>query len=464
MRRVLFAMVVILSPVPALCAQDDLAGKVSCHRAMVEDPQNQPYTKKLWDGYEISLGPARNGGVDGDGCTAAIYTSGGHVVFRKTGFGVIFDENHTGQDFDGDGKPEVVFLTDTGGGAHCCWAYTVISLFPKPHELFDAPFGTRFEKDKFGKMLIRENIPGLSGLTTSANRPGAEKVFRVSQGKLLDTTLEFCPRILSPNNIDFDQKQRVLTPEKTKQLAAGLEPDDDTASALLSLALQHTFCGQFDHALYYLNLWPEASKYPGATRKDVVAAFRKSIEEEYPDFAERLSSLSAVATAPIRSSGERIGWWLNDLNARETFPAAGLSAAEQKEIIDQVKDTSFDAPDSWESELRVRRISLGEADGLIIRGTQRLCGGTGNCETWVFRHSSGKWLNLFEQEAPIVLGFGFEQEAAGGIKNFLVSANSSTTRESRISFKFDGKAYRQSECYEVWVDGAAENIEKLPCK
>ncbi len=284
----LFAIVVVLSSVPALHAQDELFGKISCHRAMVEDPLNRPHAKKLWDDYEISLGPARNGGVDGDGCTAAIYNRGGHVVFRTTGFSVIFDENHTGQDFDGDGKPEVVFLTDTGGGAHCCWGYNVISLFPKPHRLFDAPFGTRFEKDKLGKMLIRENIPGLSGLTTSANRPGAEKVFRVSQGKLVDTTLEFCPQLLSPVNVDYEQQHRVLTPEKIQQLTAGLEPDDDTASALLSLALQHTFCRQFDQALYYLNLWPEASRYPKATRKKVTAAFAQSVQQEYPDFAARL--------------------------------------------------------------------------------------------------------------------------------------------------------------------------------
>src|SRR5437667_3464801 len=76
MGRILLAIAVVLSLVPALCAQDDLFGKISCHRAMVEDPQNQPYAKKLWDGYEMSLGPARNGGVDGDGCTAAIYNSG----------------------------------------------------------------------------------------------------------------------------------------------------------------------------------------------------------------------------------------------------------------------------------------------------------------------------------------------------------------------------------------------------
>src|SRR5882724_6976050 len=391
MRRIVLAIIIASYFSPALCAQD-MQGKVSCHAAGLPKPEDQPYTKKLRDGYEISLGPARNSQGGGNGCTAAIYNSGGQVVFRTTGFSVIFDENHTGEDFDGDGKAEVVFITDTGGGNHCCWAYNVISLFPKPHRLFDAPLGTRFENAKLGKMVIWEKIPGLSGLTTSANRPGAEKVFRVSQSKLADATLEFCPRILSPNNVDFDQEQRVLTPEKIKQLAAGLEPDDDTASALLSLALQHTFCRQFDQALYYLNLWPEASKYPEASRKKVTAAFAQSVKREHPDFAGRPLSLSE--SAPGSRSPQKIDW-LKDLSANETFPAAKLTAAEQKEIIDQVESTSFDAPDSWETELRVRRVSLGESDGLVIRGTHLLCGGTGNCETWVFRNSQGKWLNLF---------------------------------------------------------------------
>lgn len=464
MIRLFFAIVIVLSFVPVLHAQDDLSGKISCHRAGVEDPQNQPYAKKLWDGYEISLGPTRNGGVDGDGCTAAIYNNRGQVVFRTTGFGVVFDENDTGQDFDGDGKAEVVFITDTGGGNHCCWAYNVISLSPKPHRLFDIPFGARFEKDKLGRMLIREKIPGLSGLTTSASRPGGEKVFRVSESTLVDSTVEFCAQILSPNNVDFDQAQRVLTPERMSKLVSGLEPDDETASALLSLALQHAFCRQFDQVLYYLNLWPEETGHPQTARKQVKAAFAESIKKEYPALAERLSSPPGVATTRTGSSAHRMNWWLKDLSADETFSADKLTAAEQKQIIDQVENTSFDAPDSWDTELRVRRISLGQADGLIIRGTRLLCGGTGNCETWVFRRSSGKWLNLFEQEAPIVSGFEFEQEANGGIRNFLVSANTSATEETRTLFKFDGKAYRKSECYEVWVDGAAERVEKVPCK
>jgi hypothetical protein len=46
-----------------------------------------------------------------------------------------------------------------------------------------------------------------------------------------------------------------------------------------------------------------------------------------------------------------------------------------------------------------------------------------------------------------------------------LGASSSAAKESRILFKFDGNFYRQSECYDVSVNGAApEKIEKAPCK
>ena len=126
-------------------------GDISC-RAGHED--NRPYKKKLWDGYEISLGPVPNA-LD-YGCTAAIYNSAGKVVFRTTGFGVIFDEDLTGEDFDGGGKPKVVFQTDMAGSAHCCWTYNVVSLFPKPRHLFDVGSGVavQFEKDGQGKVVV----------------------------------------------------------------------------------------------------------------------------------------------------------------------------------------------------------------------------------------------------------------------------------------------------------------------
>jgi hypothetical protein len=127
---------------PQRARQDD--DQIACY---TYPKTTESYKKKLWDGYEISLGPARNAaGGGGDDCTAAIYNAAGKVVFRTTGFGVIFDEDHTGDDFDGDGKPEVVFMTDESGGAHCCWVYNIVSRAPKPHKLFDLGPGD-FVKD-----------------------------------------------------------------------------------------------------------------------------------------------------------------------------------------------------------------------------------------------------------------------------------------------------------------------------
>ena len=285
MRRIFFVGIIALYFSPALFAQDML-GRISCHAASLPDRPNRPYTKKLWDEYEISLGPARDSQGD-EPCTAAIYNRAGHVVYRTSGFSVIFDENHTGQDFDGDGKPEVVFVTDTGGGMHCCWAYNVISLSPKPHKLFDIdpPGAVRFAKDERGKMLIWQRMAGPYGFTSMSMTPFAEEVFRVHQGKLVDATPEFCSRIFSDENEDYRRWNTYLTPERIKgmQSTANTGADnEEIVSALLSRALQHVFCRQFDAAVSDLNLWPEAN------RTKMKAEFAESIKTDYPEFAARL--------------------------------------------------------------------------------------------------------------------------------------------------------------------------------
>jgi len=268
-----------------------MLGKISCHAAGLPKPENRSYKKSLWDGYEISLGPARGSQGGGDDCTAAIYNGAGWVVFRTTGYNVIFDEKHTGQDFDGDGKPEVVFLTDTGGGNHCCWAYNVISLSPKPHKLFDieAPGAVQFEKDSRGEMVVWQRTPGPYGFTSMARAPFAERVFRVREGKLVDATPEFCSRIFSDGNEDYQAWKAELTAENIKALQSmgnKFVENEEIVSALLSRALQHTFCRQFDAALSDLNLWPEAQ------RKEMKEQFAETIKREYPEFAPRLLDTS----------------------------------------------------------------------------------------------------------------------------------------------------------------------------
>ncbi len=286
MRRMLFLSCFLSSLFVPLVRAQVPEYKISCHRSRDHNPAQK---QKLWDGYEVSLGPARNTQGDGDNCTAAIYNAAGKVVFRTTGYSVVFDHIDTGRDFDGDGTPEVVFKTDTGGGNHCCWAYNIVSLSPKPRKLFDIDEEglVRFEKDDAGKMVIWKFTGGPGGFTSEARRPFAQKVFRVRDGKLVDQTPEFCTQILSDADEEFRDDSRQLTPENIKRLPAGPKWDfdlEDIVSAFLSRALQLVFCRQYEQAMNFLDQWPAAS------RPEMKKGFAQSIQQDYPEFAARLLS------------------------------------------------------------------------------------------------------------------------------------------------------------------------------
>jgi hypothetical protein len=250
----------------------------------------QSFKRKLWDGYEISLGPVHSTEPTEFVCTAAIYNREGKVVYRTSGFNVTFDENLTGQDFDADDHPEVVLMTDTGGGNHCCWEYNVISLYPKPHKLFDIPQQglVQFEKDPQGKTIIWVRTQGPGGDFSMASRPFAERVYRVRDGKMADATPEFCARIFSAESSDFRHWSAELSPENLARMQSVPQPDkpletEEIASALLARAAQFVFCHQFDAALADLDLWPAAS------RAQMKSNFAAQIKADYPDFADRLT-------------------------------------------------------------------------------------------------------------------------------------------------------------------------------
>ena len=135
--------------------------------------------------------------------------------------------------------------------------------------------------------------------------------------------------------------------------------------------------------------------------------------------------------------------WLSELADSEIFPTANLSVAEQKSVLDQIESTSFDVPESWFAELRVRRISLGTSEGMIVRATRFLCGATGNCETWVFRRTAAGWINMLDGEAPIASGIGFVRQNLP-VRDLVITANSSASTSDLTRYTFDGHVYRRS--------------------
>jgi hypothetical protein len=157
---------------------------------------------------------------------------------------------------------------------------------------------------------------------------------------------------------------------------------------------------------------------------------------------------------------------MQSLKDRETFQEAKLSSAEMAQIFQQVEETSFDYPDSWRSELRVRRVSLGDTDGLVIQGTKLLCGATGNCQTWVFRRSHEGWISMFQHQAPIIASFGFADKTSRGVRDLAMLAHASAQTAACSVFAFDGNFYRETECYEIFGFGNAktkQRFRKRPC-
>jgi hypothetical protein len=134
---------------------------------------------------------------------------------------------------------------------------------------------------------------------------------------------------------------------------------------------------------------------------------------------------------------------MQTVGVNETITAAKLSASEVREIIMGVEQSAFDTPDSWEKELRVRRVDLGNGRGLVVRGTALLCGATGNCQIWVFRSVNGRWVSLFGgEEAPVAEGFQLGPASTNGVKDLTISVNVSADAGKIVTYKFDGKVYR----------------------
>jgi hypothetical protein len=142
-----------------------------------------------------------------------------------------------------------------------------------------------------------------------------------------------------------------------------------------------------------------------------------------------LSMLTSFATAKT-------------LGTADTFAAAKLTQKEVSQLIQALERLAYDIPDSWNTELQAKRIDLGSSPGLVLEGTNLLCGGTGNCQIFVFRQVKDRWISLFQGQAPICESFTFGPGTTNGIKNLTVAANQSAETAQRITYQFDGQFYR----------------------
>jgi hypothetical protein len=163
-------------------------------------------------------------------------------------------------------------------GLHCFFAFAETA-----QTLRDRHAGkVDFETGKDGKIVIWQMAGGPMEFTSMAGRPFGEKVLRVQNGKLVDSTPEFC------GAKDERLERSELSANDLKKLAQAGEPGsdiEDIVSALESRTIQHVFCHEFDEALKDLNLWPAGK------REIVMKDFAEGIAQDYPEFAAKLKEI-----------------------------------------------------------------------------------------------------------------------------------------------------------------------------
>lgn len=83
-------------------------------------------------GFVVQVGPTTEDPDDPDfqTCHATIRSPQGKLVFESKEWGIEIDPV-TGKDVNGDGQPDAVLMSYSGG-AHCCWIYHIISLGKQP--------------------------------------------------------------------------------------------------------------------------------------------------------------------------------------------------------------------------------------------------------------------------------------------------------------------------------------------
>jgi hypothetical protein len=157
---------------------------------------------------------------------------------------------------------------------------------------------------------------------------------------------------------------------------------------------------------------------------------------------KKIKSIGALILSTFLISGIADAQ-MQSLGPQDTLAESHLSQDEIRQVIAEVEQSAFDTPDSWEKELLAKKVDLGGKPGLAVRGSDLLCGATGNCQTWIMQKVNDNWVSLFlSDQVPIIEGFRLGPSVTAGIKDLTVSGNSGAQRRLIVKYKFDGKVYR----------------------
>lgn len=200
-------------------------------------------------------------------CRARVVSPEGKTVYEQKDWSFQID-SATGKDINGDGQPDAV-LIGYSGGAHCCWAYDIISLGKTPGLIrgFTNRAPATFS-DLRGNGQIEISIPDGS-FDEGFRLDNPFSVFPQLIVQLKGTHFEDVdPQFWPIFQKEIDKKRSDLTAQwlRTFLNSNPYEVHDSldyqaTKSGVLMIALDYLYAGKPDEAQATLStLWPAASR------------------------------------------------------------------------------------------------------------------------------------------------------------------------------------------------------------
>jgi len=261
--QIFFAVIVAGLLAPCALAET----RIYCYQKVVDPGATGGGRVQIAD-FTIEVKPiADPDDPDNTLCGANVTAPNGKTVYSSRASGAEIDLV-TGKDVNGDGEPEAVLVTYSGG-AHCCWTYHIISLGKKPGLIreFENRDTASFEDLRGNgevEIVIRDGTFDFGFGLDHATSVFPILVVQLRGSEFVDVSRDFW----STYEDEIQEAQENLSDGRIQEFLHRESTGDvydlehlRTKSSILLIVLDYLYGGKQDEAKKLLNKWwPKSSQ------------------------------------------------------------------------------------------------------------------------------------------------------------------------------------------------------------